>query len=104
MRETITLAQPPCEERQRVAGKHLGRKKKERKEPLCGKKANVRKIGMMMQRKLNNCVFYLGAQAYSTLKQLTESGNQFSQNSHIQVLQTLNTKTAKYMSHAFVTL
>lgn len=84
---------------------YLGRKKRKKGKSHCvEKKANVRKIGMMMQRKLNNCVFYLGAQAYSTLKQLTESGNQFSQNSNIQVLQTLNTKTAKYMSHAFVTL
>lgn len=34
---------------------------------------------------------YLGTQAYSTLEQLTEPGNQLSQHRNIEVLQTLST-------------
>lgn len=49
---------------------------------------------------------YLGAQAYSTLEQLTEPGNQLSQHRNIKVLQTLSTEThivTKQISLAFVT-
>lgn len=43
MRETITLAQPPCEERQRVAGKHLGRKKERKERATVWKKGKCTK-------------------------------------------------------------
>ena len=48
------------------------------------------------------CVFYLGAQAYSTLKQLTEPRNQLSQHRNIKVLKTLNTKTDPYKTFLFL--
>lgn len=38
---------------------------------------------------------YLGAQAHSTLQQLTEPRDQLSKHGHIKVLQTLSTGTQK---------
>lgn len=46
-------------------------------------------------KKIKNNVLYLGAQAYSTLEQLTEPWNQLSQHRNIKVLQTLSMQTHK---------
>lgn len=100
MSETITLAQPPYAEKETNINRltrylYIYKGDQSHAQETGGYKRHSKLQPFTDNLRITEACVYLGAQAYSTLEQLTEPGNQLSQHRNIEVLQTLSTGTHK---------